>query len=207
MRLADFKKVTDSYLQELWHKAVKASHDKHLEMGNFGLGNAWLIHLNKVPDDAKIDWFGMKPVNHSGHLILLPAPNLCVNTGVHIFMQRGFGLTATGGTVADIIDTGGVDNNTTAVAATTTQFDTTASNRFLTAFDATPTYSTANKRVTALFNITNTDTTIVHRRYGLSTDTANAANTLATMLSGFILDFNGKAYDITVESQTNGTGS
>lgn len=223
----NYRKITEAELDAAWEKSQVEAQDKHIQR----LDNIWQrfkaklspleavmeasifrstsyrVRIDKLPDDAHIDWFGYQPRLFNGSLFLLPKPNLAVDTGLHIAAQRAFGLTAVGSSVADIVDAGGVDNSVTAVSATTTRFDTTGGNRFLTAFEATPTYSAANKRVTALFNITNTDITIVHRRYGLTTDTANADFTLFSMLSGFVLDFNSKAYDITVESQTNFTGS
>lgn len=188
---------------------------------HFTMYGVWIHH---APRDTYIDWFGKMPLQYGDKLLLpqqegvdgmvLPLEhNLAVDTGLHISAQRTF-VTVANATLTPVASTtnngvryGGVDNNVAAVANTTTQFDTTAGNRFIKVFDADPTYSTANKRMTGLFTIANTDTTIVQRRYGIGNDVANAANTLFSMLSGFILDFNGKAFSITVESQSNWTGS
>lgn len=205
--------------QEAWDAARQDSHAHPLVDGSFRGWTTYGVWVNKADPSADLDWFGQRPWEYQGKLFLPPKHNLCVNSGIHIALQRTF-LTTAGGALTPVASStiggvrcGGVDNDVTAVSATTARFNTTAGNRFITIFDANPTYSTANKRMTALFNITNSDTTIVHRRYGIIGDgtasdgTDNEDFTLFSMLSGFELNFNSLAYDITVESQSNGTGS
>ena len=208
--------------EQSWAAGQRARLDHALTTGEirgFTTYGVWM----KVPagyagpqqylNDLHVDWFDEYPLEVGDRIYLPAAHNLAVDSGLHISAQRTFvttadaDLTPESGSTNDGVRYGGVDNNTTAVVAGTSQFDTTSSNRFIALFESDPSYSTANKRITSTLNITNSDTTIVHRRYGVGNDSANAANTLFSMLSGFILDFNSKAYDINVEFQNNWTGS
>jgi len=188
--------------------------------------------LKELVDAVELDWFGRDPLIYDGALYLPAEHNLAVNSGLEIAARRTFQMSnipGGGGTSSNAggVVGGGVDSGTAAVANSTHQFNTgtnatTHFVRFVTnTFVSGPSYGLSGNTgtITASFQITDTNFTPtssdqIHRRYGLHNNTnsgsgsaANSASSLFSMLSGFILDFNSKAYDITVETRTQWTGT
>ncbi len=203
-------------VHRLWKHLVRWYSGRHLLRGLVAEGTTYGVRINHA-EHLTGEWFGKHIIRADGALWLPAMPNLAVNTGLHMSSQRvlvktdGTLRTAVAGSTNNGVRWGGVDNTTGAVAATTAQF---AGTSFTKQFDADPIYSTTNKRDTALFTITNANFTAVQRRFGLSNDGTliganggQTANTLFSMLAEFILDYNGKAFDTTIESQTDWTGS
>lgn len=198
-------------------------------------GTVYTPFIRGVPDIRRVnyDWFGTRLMEYGGGLyVFAPQHNLAVNTGLHIAAQRTFinaagtAMTPASGSTSDGIKGGGVDDDTTAVIATEDAFTDTSTNRqFSETWSVNPTYSTTNKRITASYNMLDTDSAVdsagangvllnalVMRRFGLTNDpgvvsASNDANTLFSMLSGFLIDYNDQVFDMTVQSETDWTGS
>lgn len=136
-----------------------------------------------------IEGWDVRPVEDG--LILIPLPNLVVDSGVQRSLDRVFGIN--GPPTALVRE--GVDNGASNPVAGTTQSG--AATKTLLLFDSTPT-RTANV-VTAVRTFTNANVNFIMKRLFLSAHTADITNattadtagTLYSMTNVFTIDFTG----------------
>jgi len=126
-----------------------------------------------------------------GQFVLLPKPNLVVDSGVQRALDRLFAINSTPGALLRL----GVDNGASNPVAGTTQSG--ANTKTLLTFDSTPTRS--SNVVTATRTFTNSNVNFAMKRLFLSANTvditnsttADTAGTLYSMTNVFTIDFTG----------------
>ncbi len=136
---------------------------------------------------AKID--GWKVEETRTGLILLPKPNLVVDSGVQRALDRLYAINSTPGALLRQ----GVDNGASNPVAGTTQSG--ANTKTLLTFDSTPTRS--SNVVTSVRTFTNSNVNFAMKRLFLSAHTADITNstsadtagTLYSMTNTFTIDF------------------
>lgn len=153
----------------------------------------WTVHAT-IPENEKhkVIIEGWDVTEVEGGLMLLPKPNLVVDSGVQRALDRLFAINSTPGALLRL----GVDNGASAPVAGTTQSGA-ANTKTLLTFDSTPT-RTANV-VTAVRTFTNSNVNFAMKRLFLSAHTADITNattadtagTLYSMTAVFTIDFTG----------------
>lgn len=147
----------------------------------------------------------------NGAVYLRPEPNLVVNAGINIGLDRLFSIGGPPGALATI----GVDNGTTNPTATSVSStagggsDTGSSSRRLVAFDSTPTR--ASQVVSATGTFTNSTVSFAMKRLFLSkasAGTTDASGDLYAMTNVFTIDLTAfSSWSQTFTAQVTGTGS
>lgn len=151
-----------------------------------------------------IDGWSADRVGHTGRVLLLPKPNLVVDSGVHRSLDRLFNLGA-----ASQLRTVGVDDGSANPTAGTSSSTAGSTNRRLVTFDSTPTRS--GKTVTAAGTFTNANVAFVMKRLFLSAATAgttDAAGDLYGMTNVFTIDLTPfSSWSQTFSAEVTGSGS
>ncbi len=189
-----------------------------LKIGNAGIKNKWTglfkADQYEIEKAIKGGWHkdAIKGWNvkwiRNGELILLPKPNLTVNSGIQNILDRAFSI----GGPPTAIQTIGVDNGTSNPVAGDTNSTAGSSSRRLVAFDSTATRS--SQTVSASGTFTNSNVTFIMKRLFLSkaaAGTTDSAGDLIAMTNVFTLDFiTGSpfsSFSQTFTSQLVGVGS
>lgn len=145
----------------------------------------------------------------TGEIALLPKPNLVVNAGINVALDRLFGITASAALTI------GVDNGTTAPTATSVSStagggtDTGSTSRRIIALDSVA--SRTNQVVSAIGTYTQANVAFIMKRLFLSkaaAGTADASGDLIAMTAVFTIDLTAfSTWSQTFTAQLTGTGS
>lgn len=156
-----------------------------------------------------IEGWSVKANLKTGHLLFEAKPNLVVNAGVNVTLDRLFGITASAAL------TMGVDNGTTAPTATSVSStagggtDTGSSSRRIIALDSTA--SRTNQVVSAIGTFTQANVAFAMKRLFLSkaaAGTTDASGDLIAMTSVFTIDLTAfSTWSQTFTATLTGAGS
>lgn len=169
------------------------------------------LHL-PVADRRRIRIEGWDVEESVEGLILLPKPNLVVNTGINARLDRLFGINGPPSAVSKM----GVDNGTVNPSATTAlSADGNSTTRTIGGFDSAATRS--GQVVSAAKTFTGSNVNFVMRRFFLSlgstadltnSGTADTSGSLHSMTNVMVLDLTGvSSWSMTMTAQVTGTGS
>lgn len=209
------KEVTWSELQNAHSDAELRKKEKLAQADGLRTGGCVGVRIDTLSGGTCELYSPERPMVYQGKIFVPPIPNLVVNSGVHISMQRTFvtlggaTLTPVSGTTNAGVRYGGIDNVAGAtVDPTTNRFDTSTGNRYIALLQSTPSYTSATKRMDDTFRVQNTDTSITHERVGFTTDSANSANTLFSMIADYAFNPGvSLTYDLTYGLFVLGSGS
>lgn len=141
----------------------------------------------------------------SGKVLLLPKPNLVVNSGIHISLDRLFSISGPPTQVRSM----GVDDGASNPVAGTTSSSAGSTNRRIILFDSTPTR--ASQVVSALGTYTQANVSFIMKRLFLSkaaAGTTDAAGDLYAMTNVFTMDLSPfTTWSQTFTAEVTGTGS
>lgn len=140
-----------------------------------------------------------------GRLLLLPAPNLVVNSGIDRSMDQTF-ISGTA-SATNIIDSIGVDNGTSNPTATTSQSaDGSSTSRTIIAMS--PAASRSGQQVSCGGTFTNSNVAFVMKRLFLNRSTTDAAGNLYAMTNVFTIDMTSfSSWSQSFTPTITGTGS
>lgn len=141
-----------------------------------------------------------------GRVLLLPKPNLVVNSGVKRRQHRTFGITTVDAQTV-FVDSIGVDNGTVNPSATTSQSaDGNSTARTIIAMN--PAATESNLIVSCGGTFTNANVSFVMKRLFLNRSTADAAGNLHSMTNVFTIDLTAfSSWQQAFTATVTGTGS
>lgn len=151
-----------------------------------------------------IDGWAVDP-RSDGEVIFKPKPNLVVNSGVNISLDRLFNINGP----PTEVQTMGVDDGTSNPTASTSSSSTGSTNRRIIAFDSTPIRT--DQTVSASGTFTDANVSFVMKRLFLSkasAGTSDSAGDLYSMTVVFTIDLTSfSSFSQTFEAQVTGAGS
>lgn len=152
-----------------------------------------------------IEGWDVRADEKSGRVLLLPEPNLVVNSGINISLDRLFAI---GGPPTQVRSMG-VDDGSSNPSSGTSSSSAGSTNRRIVLFDSTPTR--ASQVVTCLGTFTQANVAFTMKRLFLSkaaAGTTDAVNDLYAMTNVFTMDMSGfTTWSQTFTAEVTGTGS
>ena len=186
-----------------------------IKVGNSGIKNKWTgllkVDQYELEKAIKAGWhidgiegWILKQIGE-GEILFLPKPNLVVNSGLNIALDRLFSISGPPSAVGTV----GVDDGSSNPSASTSSSTAGSTNRRLVALDATATRT--NQTVSSSGTFTNSNVSFIMKRLFLSKATAgttDSAGDLIAMTNVFSIDLTSfSSWNQTFTTQLTATGS